>query len=170
MGLIIKRNKDGLLSLKSSISDESYHPDKKWVTVREAKKIMIEKAFWEFVEKSIEYSMDFPNGYQVNGKFERGKAKKFHEWYMEVLKTDNDQLFISEFNKALKENEVRLTCAPNDITWRDVYDAMKVNPGDIFKARENALKAGYKYMNWNDQVYDLNSELVEPIFLTENLL
>ena len=41
MGIQIKKNKNGEYRLKSTISDESLHPDKKFVSEYEAKSILI---------------------------------------------------------------------------------------------------------------------------------
>lgn len=74
MGLDIKRNKDGLYKLRSSVSDELLHNDG-WITENEVKKILIERAFWTFVRTTIEIDMEFPNGYHVNNKMQRIKDK-----------------------------------------------------------------------------------------------
>jgi hypothetical protein len=72
MGLEIKRNAKGKYQLKSTISDEKLHKD--WITEDEAKKILIEREYWRFIEETIKIYLDFPNGCMVNGKYE---AKNF---------------------------------------------------------------------------------------------
>jgi hypothetical protein len=69
MGLDIKRNKQGLYNAKSSISDESV-TGKGWITEDEFKKILIERAYFKFVEDVIKIDMEFPSGYGVNGKYQ----------------------------------------------------------------------------------------------------
>lgn len=69
MGLDIKRNKKGLYKAKSTISDELIH-DKRWITEDELKKILIEREFFNFVEKVIKIDMEFPSGYHVNDQRE----------------------------------------------------------------------------------------------------
>jgi hypothetical protein len=74
MGLDIKRNKKGLYKAKSTISDELIH-DKKWITEDELKKALIEREFFNFVEKVIKIDMEFPSGYYVNDHCEYIKEK-----------------------------------------------------------------------------------------------
>lgn len=69
MGLNIKRNKAGLYKLKSSISDELLHDG--WITEDEVKKILIEKEYQRFIDKTIEIGMEFPSGYHVNNKLQK---------------------------------------------------------------------------------------------------
>ena len=68
MGLSIKRNKKGLYKAKSTISDESISDG--WLTEDEFKKILIERAYFKFVEDVIKIDMEFPSGYGVNDKRE----------------------------------------------------------------------------------------------------
>lgn len=74
MGLDIKRNSKGLYKAKSTISDELIH-EKKWITEDELKKTLIEREFFNFVEKVIKIDMEFPSGYHVNDKREIIKEK-----------------------------------------------------------------------------------------------
>lgn len=110
MGLDIKRNKKGEYSLTSTISDESYHPDKKWVTADEAKKMLIERAFYKFVEQAIEIDMTFPNGYHVNDKREfNDDIPNFPEWYLSILRNDNyGKKLFEKFNELLKKHNMDL--------------------------------------------------------------
>jgi hypothetical protein len=64
MGIDIKKHKriKDTYSLTSSVSDESLHPDSKWVNETEAKRILINKLFWKFIDSAIEIDMTFPNG------------------------------------------------------------------------------------------------------------
>jgi len=68
MGLIITTNSKGLYKVKSSISDEILH-EKKWITEEEVKKLLIERAYCNFVELAMKISMDFPRSYYVNGVY-----------------------------------------------------------------------------------------------------
>lgn len=68
MGLDIKRNKKGLYKAKSSISDESVSDG--WVTEDEFKKILIERAYFKFMQNVIQIDMEFPSGYSINDKYE----------------------------------------------------------------------------------------------------
>jgi len=101
MGLNIKQNEQGLYYMESSITDSSIHPDQKLVTEDEAKKILINRKFWKFLEDIIEIDMEFPMGYHVNGKYCMVDKQRFCEWWLE-----NQE--IGEIDKAIidKYNEV----------------------------------------------------------------
>lgn len=104
MGLEIKRNDSGKFSLKSTISDESYHPNKDFISEEEAKIILINEAYFKFVEKVIEIDMTFPNHYMVNGKYSVDKTKSnFGEWMLKALKSDNVDEIINNKFKEVKE-------------------------------------------------------------------
>jgi hypothetical protein len=49
MGVEIKRNEK--VYTKSGISDESYHPEKKWISEEESKKFLLLMKFGLFIEK-----------------------------------------------------------------------------------------------------------------------
>lgn len=74
MGTEIKRNRKGLYQLKSTVSDEKLNDG--WITEDEVKKILIEKAYFDFVEKAIRIDMEFPFGYHVNDKLQFGKENE----------------------------------------------------------------------------------------------
>ena len=67
MGLRVEQ-KNGLFKLTSSISDERLH-DEEWVTKDEAKRILINRALWDFMQKAIEIDLEFPSGYSCRGKY-----------------------------------------------------------------------------------------------------
>lgn len=69
MGWDIKRNKQGLYQIHSTVSGERLH-DKKWITEAETKTVMAESAFYRFCEDMIKLDMDFLLGYRVNDKRE----------------------------------------------------------------------------------------------------
>lgn len=101
MGLEIKE-KDGRFKLKSTVSDESYHPDKKDISLEEAKVLLIHRELFKFIDKVIEIDMDFPNGYNVNGKYNRADTK-FAEWYLSTLKSDDcDEITNAKFEEVYK--------------------------------------------------------------------
>lgn len=92
MGLIVKRNKINQYQLSSSISDESYHPKKRWLSQDEAKKLLIEMAFIDFIEKAVQIDMDFPNRYKVNNKiYPTDSSLSFDKW-SEDNDYDDDRL------------------------------------------------------------------------------
>lgn len=102
MGLQVKKNKQNEYSLTSSVSNESHHPDKKWISEAEAKKLLINSAFWKFVEKVIEIDMEFPNGYHVNDKRHMDEnGFKFGEWWLKAAKSDNfDETIQKKFEEV----------------------------------------------------------------------
>lgn len=112
MGLEIKRNSENKYSLTSTISDESYHPENEWVTEDEAKIILINEAYFKFVEKVIEIDMTFPNRYYVNGRYSIDETKpSFNEWMLTTLKSKNVDEVI---NTKFKEVTTRLNLDFND--------------------------------------------------------
>jgi hypothetical protein len=46
------------IPIKSGISDESYHPEKKWIS-EEVKKILITNEIWSFIEKLLKLIIVF---------------------------------------------------------------------------------------------------------------
>lgn len=110
MGIEIKKNEKGLYSLKSTISDESYHLEKDWISEDEVKKKFIEQAFYRFVEKTIQIDMEFPNNYFIDGRYCVDKTKEnFNEWYLEILKDDNyGKKLFQKFNEVLKKHNLDL--------------------------------------------------------------
>lgn len=106
MGLIITKKAD-LFKIECSIGGESYHPDKSWVTIDEAKRLLVEKAFYNFMDKALEISMDFPIKYNVNGRmfFDENQQPTYNKWYLEILDDkDAGQIrLVDEFNKRLDD-------------------------------------------------------------------
>lgn len=105
MGLNIKRNDEGLYKLTSTISDESYHPNKEWIDENEVKKLLIHKVLHQFIEKAIEIDMSFPVGYMVNDTYQVDDTKPcFNRWFLDALKSDDiddiiNNKFIEIYNK-----------------------------------------------------------------------
>ncbi len=104
MGLEIKRNDKNQYQLKSTVSDESYHPDKKWISEDEAKRILINKQFWDFIEAAIEIDMTFPNRYNVNDKRHIDETKpNFNQWMLDTYKSEDiDGIISSKFDELYK--------------------------------------------------------------------
>lgn len=106
MGLDIKRNKKGLYKAKSTISDESVSGDV-WVTEDEFKKILIERAYWNFVRETIQIDMEFPNGYYVNDKHEfiKEKAGVGSRWMLDNWKGES---FSDKFKEICERLKIEL--------------------------------------------------------------
>ena len=105
MGLDIKRNKKGLYKAKSSVSDESVSDG--WVTEDEFKKILIKKAYWNFVRETIQIDMEFPNGYTVNDKhqFIEEKVGVGLQW---MINNWNEEAFNSKFKEICERLKIEL--------------------------------------------------------------
>ena len=104
MGLDIKRNKKGLYKAKASISGQ---PDGDWITEDEFKKLLIEQAYWEFVRKTIQIDMEFPNGYYVNDKhqFIDDKAGVGLQW---IINNWNEEAFSEKFKEICDRLKIEL--------------------------------------------------------------
>ena len=106
MGLEIKE-KDGKYQIKSTICDEILH-DEKYISLEEAKAVLIESRLWSVVEPIIEIDKDFPEGYQINGmRIKRTKEKEYKEntWndFLEVIHKHNIVLD-NYYNKEVLNN------------------------------------------------------------------
>lgn len=110
MGLIVKRSKKNKYQLSSSISDESYHPDKQWISQDEAKELLIERAFWDFVSKAIEIDMEFPTRYNVNDRHCQDENPSCAEWMIKNAygKGGNERV-AEKFNDLCKRHDLDLT-------------------------------------------------------------
>lgn len=103
MGLEIKQNKKGDFSLNSSISNESYHPDDKYISLNDAKKILIENAYYKFLHEAVRIHMEFPQGYMVNGKRVQNECIG-SVWLLNTMKTeDPDRTVYEKFLEISKE-------------------------------------------------------------------
>lgn len=67
MGLKVERKKD-LFRLTSTVSDERLH-DEEWIPLNDAKRILINRALWDFMRKAIEIHLEFPAGYSCDGRY-----------------------------------------------------------------------------------------------------
>lgn len=110
MGLSIKKNNKGQYNLTSTVSGESYHPDKKWIDEDEAKRILIYSHFHKFIEKAIEIEMTFPNQYQVNGRYFHDEEKpSFNEWFLKALKSDDvDKIISDKFEEVYNKLQLEI--------------------------------------------------------------
>lgn len=84
MGLQIKKHKTtGKLKLTSSISSERLH-DAHWISLEEAKKILIDRAFSKFLQNVCEIGIDFPAQYYINDErqcYPEGH-ESFNSWWL----------------------------------------------------------------------------------------
>ena len=101
MGLNIKRNKKGQFKMISGISDEVLH-EEEWISEDEAKKILIERAKWDFVCKVIEIDMEFPNDYHVNGKHCMIENKHMAGKKFVLTNWNNDNVIEEKFQEICK--------------------------------------------------------------------
>lgn len=110
MGIIVKKNKKGEYNLKCSMSDESLHPDSKWITENDAKRILIHRKFLKFIDESIEIDMCFPRDYHVNGVICRDDGPNkvdFLEWLISTFKSeDGESIIIKKFEEINKRLEL----------------------------------------------------------------
>lgn len=96
MGMRTEINEEGKYKLTSTITDGDLH-EKDYVSEAEAKRILIHSAMWDFMEKVIKISMDFPNQYSCDGVLHRVEEKiLFNKWYSGVLKSDNYEKKMSD--------------------------------------------------------------------------
>jgi len=102
MGLQIKRNSKGQYNMKSTVSDEQIH-EQKWISEKEAIKQLILRRWFSFVEESIKVYMEFPCGYQVNGKFEFDKTAKGGRW---LIDNWDDEKINKKFAEICKELDI----------------------------------------------------------------
>ena len=98
MGLEVKSNRKKEYQLICTISDELYHPEKKWISEDEAKKILIERAFWTFIEKTIEIDSCFPKDYYINGikDYKASPKSDFLRWWLDNAYGENSDKIITE--------------------------------------------------------------------------
>lgn len=106
MGTSIKKNKDGLYQLKSTVSNEVLHK-KKWITEDDAKKVFIEKILWKAIEDIVCVEMDFPYGYFINGKMQipLTDRKRGLEFILECYKSDEDGIY-KKFMEVIKKHKL----------------------------------------------------------------
>lgn len=111
MGLKVNKNDNNEYQLISSVSDESYHPDKEWISEDEAKVILINKTIWKFIEDTIKIDMEFPSGYFVNDKYHRDSTKpSFNEMLGEALDSEDcDKILGQKFKEIHKRLKLKFS-------------------------------------------------------------
>jgi NAD+--asparagine ADP-ribosyltransferase len=111
MGFEITRNGQGLYRIEDSVSGGCYHPDSQWVTTDEAKKILINDAFTDFVDRVFKIDMDFPRGYTVNDRrvpfheYDKKKAtgtQNYMDWAVEKHTSEEYEKKFEELYDRLK--------------------------------------------------------------------
>jgi hypothetical protein len=99
MGLIVKRNEEGKYQLIGTIAGGRYHEDE-WITLDEAKKILIEQEFFDFLERAIKIDMTFPSRYRVEDeddekprrirmKIEDDKEDEYQQFNRKMIDTED---------------------------------------------------------------------------------
>lgn len=111
MGLIVTKNDNNEYHIVSSVSDECIH-DNEWISIDEAKKILIEREFFRFMDSAIQINMDFPNGYSINGKMcnDYEDDKCYFDWALSKKGGRNPEKYQEKLNEILtilelKEND-----------------------------------------------------------------
>jgi len=110
MGIVIKR-KGKKFRLISSVSDECYHPEKRYVTEKEAKQILIDLAFFNFMQKVVEIGLKFPDSWFCDGIYIRDeeKAEQWRNFLKESLNAESCTRFTTEtYLKIKKELDIDL--------------------------------------------------------------
>jgi hypothetical protein len=99
MGLEVKRHKgNGRYQLISTVSDERIH-EKPWLTEDEAKKVLIERAFWRFIDDVNKIELDFPDTYRINDEPPKNWGGQFNNWWLQ--NHNNPQVFLDKFNATI---------------------------------------------------------------------
>lgn len=112
MGLSIttkEENGEVLYQLMSTVTDTLIH-EKEWLSLEEAKKALINKKLWRFIDDIQETDMCFPNGYIINGKMlSRHDGPDFTEYLRKQYSLDDkgEQQF-KDFLSILAKNEIAL--------------------------------------------------------------
>lgn len=105
MGLNITKNKSGKYKLVSSFTDKKLHKEL-WISEDEAKRILINRRLWEFIEGVIEVDLSFPS--HVDGKVNFEGKDKFFEWTREANKSEDiDKMYQDKFMEIY--NRLKLT-------------------------------------------------------------
>lgn len=106
MGLYLNQ-KDDKYTIMDSVSGKRIH-DEKWISLDEAKKVMIERKFIQFLEYMIEIDMEFPHRYQINGKPYFSKpGESFFRWIMD--KSLDDDRFNAKVKEVIEKLKLNLT-------------------------------------------------------------
>ena len=85
MGTEVLKNKKSQYCLINTMSDKRMH-DKKWISAKEAKAVLIGREFWRFMSQVIEIDIEFPSGYgsMKHGRFiDRKKHGAGGQWMLD---------------------------------------------------------------------------------------
>ena len=110
MGLEIKRNKKGLYLMVSTVSNGRIHEEPS-ITEDEAKKVLIKRLYFDFMQKAIEVGMTFPNGYQVNDvrEYHENLSEPYYAWTSAAFKSeDYFKTFTDKFNEIKEKLNLEL--------------------------------------------------------------
>ena len=106
---IITKEKEGVIlyQIRCSMSNELYHT-KKWITLDEAKKFLINNAIWDFITQVIKIDEDFPSGYNIDGIHPMRSNKGLNK--ISEFDNDNDKgkRMLEYFGSLLKKFNIKL--------------------------------------------------------------
>lgn len=105
MGLDIKRNKAGLYKVKSTISDEKLG---EYMTEDEIKKMLIERAYFKFVEEVIKIDLEFPSGYYINDKIQIVEDKHCAGGQFILTNWNNENVIEDKFKEICNRLQIEL--------------------------------------------------------------
>lgn len=143
MGIEIKCKKVkkvDMYQLRSSISDELYHKEK-WITLDEAKKVLIENSFWKFFETIVEIGNFFPQGWSVNGLSSNNVKFLEHSLSNYLIKNGGKKLD-ADFQEIMQRYDIEVT-DPKPVNF-GLYE-VDTNPG------YNGLPSIYKLVAASDK-------------------
>jgi hypothetical protein len=106
MGYEIKRNRKGQYQVIADGGIKVH--DKETLTPDEIKKMLIQDAYFKFIEKAIEIDMTFPHGYYVNDKrvIKEDIGEAYHKWKLDSFKGDWNKNTEEKFNEIKKRLEL----------------------------------------------------------------
>ena len=105
MGLDIKRNKAGLYKVKSTISDEKLG---EYMTEDQMKKMLIERAYFKFVEEVIKIDLEFPSGYYINDKMQIVEDKHVSGSQFILTNWNNENVIEDKFKEICNRLQIEL--------------------------------------------------------------
>jgi hypothetical protein len=105
MGLDIKRNKAGLYKVKSTISDEKLG---EYMTEDQMKKMLIERAYFKFVEEVIKIDFEFPSGYYINDKMQIVEDKHVSGSQFILTNWNNENAIEDKFKEICNRLQIEL--------------------------------------------------------------